>query len=65
MRKEKMISEVLGQSAGLTPSDLYNTEFKTSLVAGYDKNDVDAFLERVADEFEALFQRLVVAWINA
>ena len=56
MRKEKLIDEVLGEGAGLTPSDLYNTEFRTNLIGGYDKNEVDAFLERVADQFEVLIR---------
>jgi len=58
MRKDKVVSEVLGEELAIAPSDLYNAEFHSSLVGGYDKNEVDAFLERVADVFESLVRRV-------
>lgn len=59
MKKEdQIVSEVLGEEAVITPSDLYNTEFKNALMGGYDKVEVDTFLERVADAFEALINRV-------
>jgi cell division initiation protein len=58
MRKDRVVSEVLGEELAITPSDLYNAEFRSSLVGGYDKNQVDAFLERVADVFESLVKRV-------
>lgn len=58
MRKDKVVSEMLGEEMTLTPSDLYNAEFHSSLVGGYDKNEVDAFLERTADVFESLANRV-------
>jgi len=54
MRRDKVVSEVLGEEAAITPSDLYNMQFKTAAFGGYDKAEVDAFLERVADVFEDL-----------
>jgi cell division initiation protein len=58
MRRDKIIEEVLGDEALLTPSDLYNTEFKNALVGGYDKDEVDDYLERAADTMEALINRV-------
>jgi DivIVA domain-containing protein len=58
MRKDKVVSEVLGEESAITPSDLYNTEFKSAIMGGYDKNEVDAFLERVADAYEAVLTQL-------
>jgi cell division initiation protein len=58
MRKDKVIHEVLGDESLLSPSDLYNTAFKNALVGGYDKDEVDEYLERVADSMEALINRV-------
>lgn len=58
MRKDKLVSEVLGEEAAITPSDLYNTEFKNALVGGYDKDNVDEYLERVADVMESLINQI-------
>ena len=57
MRKDKVVSEVLGEEVALTPSDLYNAEIKTNLFGGYSKNQVDALLERAADVLEMLVTR--------
>ncbi len=54
MRKDKVVSEVLGEESALAPSDLYSREFKRAMVGGYDPNEVDEFLERVADQLESL-----------
>lgn len=54
MRKDKIVSQVLGEESAITPSDLYNMQFKTAAFGGYDKAEVDAYLERVADVFEGL-----------
>ncbi|MHB8895228.1 MAG: DivIVA domain-containing protein [Candidatus Geothermincolia bacterium] len=40
----------------LTPTDIHHKEFKTSRFGGYNEEDVDAFLDLVADEFERLVQ---------
>jgi len=58
MRKDKVVSEVLGEETAITPSDVYNAKFKNALVGGYDKNDVDVFLERVADMLETLINQV-------
>lgn len=59
MRKDKLVSEVLGDEAVLTPSDMYSQEFGRAAVGGYKPKEVDAFLERVADVVERLNQRVV------
>jgi cell division initiation protein len=58
MRKDKLVAEVLGEEAAITPSDLYNTEFKNALMGGYDKDEVDEYLERVADVMEGLITQV-------
>ena len=58
MRKNKVIQEVLGDESLLSPSHLYNTDFKNALVGGYDKDEVDEYLERVADTMEAMINRM-------
>jgi len=58
MKKEKVIQEVFGSEATLSPSDLLSREFKRAAVGGYNTNDVDDFLERVADAFEQLIQQV-------
>ncbi|MBI5091578.1 MAG: DivIVA domain-containing protein [Candidatus Hydrogenedentes bacterium] len=58
MKKEKIIQEVFGGEAALTPSDLLSKEFKRAAVGGYNTNDVDEFLEHVADAFEKLIQQV-------
>jgi len=57
-RKDRLINETLRDENLLTPSDLYNTEFKNALMGGYDKDSVDEYLERVADSMEALMNRV-------
>lgn len=56
MRKDRLVSEVLGESAGLTPSDLINADLRTVLVGGYDRLEVDQLLERAADALERTLQ---------
>lgn len=58
MKKDRIVSEVLGEELAVTPSDLYSTEFKNALMGGYDKEEVDAFLEKTADAFEALIEQV-------
>ncbi len=52
MRKDRLISEVLGQEHALSPSDLINADLRTVIIGGYDKVEVDALLERAADVLE-------------
>src|SRR5450759_62436 len=40
----------------LTPIDIHHKEFKTARFGGYNEEDVDSFLDLVADEFERLLQ---------
>lgn len=58
MRRDKVVTEVLGEEIAVTPSDLYNKKFKRALVGGYSRATVDAFLERVADVLEALIAQV-------
>lgn len=56
--KDKLVSEIFGEEAVLTPSDLYSQEFGRVLFGGYRPQEVDTFLERVADIVEHLNQRV-------
>ncbi len=40
----------------LTPLDITNKEFKKKLVGGYDRDDVDEFLDQIIREFEVLIK---------
>ena len=51
--KDRMIASALGENIAITPSDIYNQDFKRILF-GYDPKAVDAFLERAADMLERL-----------
>lgn len=57
MRKDRVVGEVLGDEVALSPSDLYNAQFKSAVMGGYDKKEVDTFLERAADMLEALLKQ--------
>jgi cell division initiation protein len=58
MRKDAVVSGVLGADAVLTPSDLYNKEFRRAIFGGYSTQEVDAYLERVADVLESLIRQI-------
>lgn len=58
MRRDKVISEVLGAEIILTPSEIYAQRFPKSLVGGYSVEAVDEFLHRVADTVELLLDRI-------
>ena len=58
MRRDKVISEVLGAETILTPSEIYAQRFPKSLVGGYSVESVDEFLHRVADTVELLLDRI-------
>ncbi len=47
-----------GGVRGLTAADIYHREFKRVLFGGFAMREVDEFLERVCDTFEALTARL-------
>jgi cell division initiation protein len=53
-KKDKVVSEVLGEEHALSPSDVLNHDFRRLSFGGYDRAEVDAFLERVADALEEL-----------
>lgn len=53
MEKNKIMEDVLGDTADLTTSDLYSADFRTAF-RGYDRAEVRAFLERAADSFDSL-----------
>lgn len=57
MRKDRVISQVLGEENTLTPSDLYGKVFKRAMMGGYDPRDVDEFIERVADVLEQVLRQ--------
>ena len=40
----------------LTPLDIHHKEFRTARFGGYNEEEVDSFLDQVADEFEKLTQ---------
>jgi len=58
MRKNKVVSDVLGKEHVLSPSDVLNYEFSRSIIGGYSANEVDGFLARVADVLENLIQQI-------
>lgn len=61
MRKDRLVSEMLGEEFALTPSDLYGKEFKRTTLRGYDPKEVDEYLERVADVLESMIVQMRVA----
>ncbi|GMV92364.1 MAG: hypothetical protein AMXMBFR82_21420 [Candidatus Hydrogenedentota bacterium] len=61
MRKDdKIVGELLGDEHAITPSDVFAKQFKRSRFGGYDRRDVDAFLEQVADALENLIVQIRV-----
>lgn len=58
MRRDKVISEVLGAETILTPSEIYAQRFPKSIMGGYSVEAVDEFLHRVADTVELLLERI-------
>jgi len=61
MRKDdKIVGELLGDEHAITPSDLFAKQFRRSRFGGYDRSDVDDFLEQVADALENLIVQIRV-----
>lgn len=54
MTDDMPISPPHTDARGLTPADIYHKEFKRAVVGGYDMRQVDEFLTRVGDAFDAL-----------
>ena len=57
MRKDQIVAEVLGEEHAMNPSDIYHQDFKRA-IRGYATAEVDAFLERMADIFERLIEKV-------
>jgi cell division initiation protein len=57
-KKDRMIAKALGEEIAITPSDIYNQDFKRALLGGYETKEVDAFLERVADIIDHLIDQI-------
>ncbi|NUM56813.1 MAG: DivIVA domain-containing protein [Candidatus Hydrogenedentes bacterium] len=58
MKQDRVISEVLGEEIALSPSDLLNQQFKRAGFGGYQRRQVDDFIERVADVLEGLINQV-------
>lgn len=58
MKQDRVISEVLGDEIALSPSDLLNQQFARASVGGYQRQQVDDFIERVADVLEGLINQV-------
>ena len=58
MKRDKVIKHALGEENVLTPSDLYNHKFQKASWGGYKTQDVDAYLERLADIVESLNEQV-------
>lgn len=58
MRKDKVVTEMLGEDLAITPSDVCDKKFRRAMVGGYDRRQVDRFLERVADAIERLLDQV-------
>lgn len=57
-KKDRMIAKALGEEIAITPSDIYNQDFKRAFLGGYEIKEVDTFLERVADIIEHLIDQI-------
>lgn len=58
MKHDRVISEVLGEEIALSPSDLLNQQFKRTTIGGYQRRQVDDYIERVADVLEGLINQV-------
>ena len=43
VQKDRMLVDTLGEDSAITPSDIYNQDFKRAMLGGYDARAVDAF----------------------
>lgn len=57
MKQDTVVSEMFGEEAVLTPSDLCAKQFHRSAF-GYHAREVDAYLARVADVLESLIRKV-------
>lgn len=58
MRDHRVVSEVLGIEAAISPSDVYSKQFRRALVGGYQSHDVDEYMRRLADILESMIQTI-------
>jgi len=58
MRRDRVISEVLGAETIITPSEIYAQRFPRKMIGGYSTESVDDFLHRIADTIEMLIDRI-------
>jgi len=58
MKKDKLVSDVLGEEHAMTPSEVCNRRFRRVAMGGYDVHEVDAYLQRVADALERLINQV-------
>jgi cell division initiation protein len=56
MRTDRIVTEVLGGEVTITPADIFGKRFHRALFGGYQGQEVDGFLERVADVLEAVIR---------
>lgn len=59
-KDDKIVGEILGDEHAITPSDVFAKQFKRGRFGGYDRRDVDDFLEQVADALEGLIVQIRV-----
>jgi DivIVA domain-containing protein len=57
MRRDKVVTDILGEEGALSPSDICAQEFHRATMGGYRTEEVDNFLERVADTVENLINQ--------
>jgi cell division septum initiation protein DivIVA len=58
MRKDKVISSVIGEEMAVSPSDLYHHQSGRQIFGGYRRAEVDTLLEKTADALEALVEQV-------
>ena len=58
VRRDRVVTDVLGADVAITPSDLCNQQFRRTVFGGYHPDEVDIFLERVANDFEHLLTQM-------
>jgi len=58
MRKDKLVSEILGDEVAFSPADILNQTFSQVALGGYSRQEVDAFVERVAGIVEELLNHV-------
>lgn len=52
---------LMGEELPVAPKDVYHTKFKGKVFGGYNRAEVDAFLEKTAASYEAVVRKLAEA----